>query len=163
MYLDERHTSGSTACPGDRGASWEERLPASQTWLWPDSPLGSGPQDLGGGQDQLLKHHVAPWECGHGKCGFRAHSEDRQGPGKRGGRPRGAGAARRSSRCVHLVLRRASGTVGGAWGQPGQGRKPMPELAGASPCPRDRRNRAAARRVPTPLPPGLTSPVHVTS
>lgn len=92
MYLDERHTSDSTACPGDRGASGEERLPASQTWLWPDSPLGSGPQDLGGGQDQLLKHHVAPWECGHGKCGFRAHSEDRQGPGKRGGRPRGAGA-----------------------------------------------------------------------
>lgn len=75
----------------------------------------------------------------------------------------GQGRARRSSRCVHLVLRRASGTVGGAWGQPGQGRKPMPELAGASPCPRDRRNRAAARRVPTPLPPGLTSPVHVTS
>lgn len=163
MYLDERHTSDSTACPGDRGASGEERLPASQTWLWPDSPLGSGPQDLGGGQDQLLKHHVAPWECGHGKCGFRAHSEDRQGPGKWGGRPWGAGRAWRSSRCVHLVLRRASGTVGGAWGQPGQGRKPMPELAGASPCPQDRRNRAAARRVPTPLPPGLTSPVHVTS
>lgn len=75
----------------------------------------------------------------------------------------GQGRARRSSRCVHLVLCRASGTVGGAWGQPGQGQKPMPELAGASPRPQDRRNRAAARRVPTPLPPGLTSPVHVTS
>lgn len=48
MYLDERHTSGSTACPGDRGASGEERLPVSQMWRWPDSPLGSGPQDLGG-------------------------------------------------------------------------------------------------------------------
>lgn len=163
MYLDERHTSGSTACPGDRGASGEEHLPASQTWLWPDSPLGSGPQDLGGVRTSFSSTTWHPGSVATESVAFRRilRTGRAQGSGVVG--HGGQGRARRSSRCVHLVLCRASGTVGGAWGQPGQGRKPMPELAGASPRPQDRRNRAAARRVPTPLPPGLTSPVHVTS